>query len=368
MTQLRATAEYLVANDDAGYAGTAERSLQTATISGDIRLITQALFEYARSGVETGDVTRVHAALRQIDDTGSTPLSSDLPLIHYTRAYCLFHLGRLAEAARGLELALELGSTKRNPVEQSKALTALAICRHLMCDTGGAIGTGQQALEMARRVGDYSRCSVITGNLSSIHLVRGEYERAIALGAESLRLASESHIQPFLLSTYTTMAFAHAILGEHKKSEDSFAAGAKWTGGVPRWRIMLQYALEAAEFELMKGNLSAALGHYQEAEALHPGDLVPFESHYQPLRMLWLWHARNAGDAMDFIRDQVAQLQDRVPLTYLTAATGMAWLELATGREQSPESKAAMVDHRWTAIVGRRALLEAEGFVVAAKR
>jgi hypothetical protein len=233
-----------------------------------------------------------------------------------------------------------------------------------MCDTGTALATGAEALELARRVGDYSRCSVITGNLASIHLVRGEYHRAIERAAESLKLLSESPIQPFLLSTFTTMAFAHALLSEQKASEEAFAEGARWTGGVPRWRIRLQYALEAAEFELMKGNLSAALSRFQEAEALHPDVLVPFESHYQPLRMLWLWHARNARDAMAFIKEQVQDLQDRIPLTFLTAATGMAWLELATGGPQSAKSRAAMVDPRWDSIPGRRALLEAEGFVV----
>jgi len=366
MTGLRATAEYLMAKDDAGYAGTAEKSLHAATTAGDIRLVTQALLEFARSGVETGNVTRVRDALSQMDAAGMNPAPADLPIVHYTRAYCLFHLRQVAEAARALRLALELGSANRNVVERSKTLTALAICQHLMCDTGAALATGCDALEMAKRVGDYSRCSVITGNLASIHLVRGEYHEAIARADESLKLALESLIQPFLLSTFTTKAFAHALLGDHKASEESFAEGARWAGGVPRWRIRLQYALEAAEFELMKGNLSAALGRFQDAEALHPDVLVPFESHYQPLRMLWLWHARDAGEAMTFIREQVQDLQDRIPLTFLTAATGLAWLELATGGPQSAESAAAMVDPRWGAIPGRRALLGAEGFVISA--
>ena len=364
MTRLRATAEYLMAKDDAGYAGTAERSLQAASATGDIRLVTRALLEFARSGVETGNVTRVRDALLQIDAAGTSPSPSDLPTVHYTRAYCLFHVGQVAEAAQALRLALDVGSANRNLVERSKTLTALAICQHLMCDTGAALTTGCEALELAKRVGDYSRCSLITGNLASIHLVRGEYHRAIERAAESLKLASESLIQPFLLSTFTTMAFAHALLGDRKASEESFAEGSRWTGGVPRWRIRLQYALEAAEFELMKGNLSAALSHFQDAEALRPDVLVPFESHYQPLRMLWLWHARDAGEAMTFIRAHVRELQSRIPLTFLTAATGMAWLEMATGGPQSAESRSAMVDPRWDSIPGRRALLGAEGFVV----
>jgi tetratricopeptide (TPR) repeat protein len=364
MTRLRATAEYLVAKDDAGYAGTAERSLEAAIAAGEIRLVTRALLEFARSGVETGNVTRVRHALQQIDDIGSSASSADLSTVHYTRAYCLFHLGYLAEATNALKVAMQLGNASRNGVEYSKVLTALANCHHLMCDTASALARGYEALEVAKRVGDYSRCSVITGNLSSIHFVRAEYRDAVERGTESLKLAAESMIQPFLLSTYNTMAFAYAMLGEHKASEENFAAGSRWTGGVPRWRIRLQYALEAAEFELMKRNLSAALGRFQEAEALRPDVLVPFESHYQPLRMLWLWHARNVEDAMRFIRQQVDNLRHRIPLTFLTAAAGMAWLESVTGAQPSDDSTEAMSDPRWEAIPGRRALLEAEGFVV----
>ncbi len=360
--RLRAASEYLVGSDaGSAYAVTAEESLKAATKWGEVRARVRALFEYARSGVETGAIARVRAALAQLDDLAGHAVSGDSAVYH-ARAFCLFHLGELQHAAQALRQGLAVVEAQPNLVDKSKILTGLAICEHLTCETDAALVTGHAALDLARRIGDDSRASVITGNLASIHLTRGEYREATVIGEESLRLASASRVQPFLLATYTTLAFAHAMLGNHKAADDLFALGANWVHGSGRWRIRLQYALEAAEYDLIKGNLSEALAHFQDAEALQRDELIPFESHYQPLRMLWLYHAGDHENAQRYIENETGRFQARVPFTYLTAAAGRAWLEKVRFGKPSPDMEAAMSDPRWDSIGGRRALLEAEGF------
>jgi hypothetical protein len=157
------------------------------------------------------------------------------------------------------------------------------------------------------------------------------------------------------------------MLGNHKVADELFAQGTKWIGEGARWRIRLQYALEAAEYELIRGNLRQALKHFEDAENLMRDELVPLESHYQPLKTLWLYHAGDHDNALSYVVAETTRLKTRVPFTYLTAAAARAWLEGTRFGGLSSDAADAMRDHRWESIAGRKALLEAQGFALPAK-
>jgi DNA-binding SARP family transcriptional activator/tetratricopeptide (TPR) repeat protein len=362
-TRLRATSEYLLARDDgSSYAAAAVICLEAARASQDGSALARALLEFGRSGVEGGDMNRVTEALRQLDVLARDDRRVVLPTC-YAQAYCLFHLGRISDAKEALSHALQALEVARNPVQESRVLNGLASCQLLACETRNALATALRALELTRRVGDESRSSLTLGNIAAIQLLRGHYDEALASGTESIELAAGGIVQPFLLSSYLTAMFASTLLGRRREAEAWFEEANKWVRSGRSWRLRLLFLIEVAEWELARGNLSTALKYFQAAQAAagQQSDLIPFETHYHVMEMLWMSHEKGARYALLHINEKLAMLRNRAPLTFLTAACARATLEVSVDGVVSRESAELLSDSRWRDIPGRRALLQAEG-------
>jgi tetratricopeptide (TPR) repeat protein len=307
ITRLRATSEYLLARDDGtSYAAAAAVCLESAKVSRNRTALARALLEFGRSGVEGGEVGRVTEALRQLDDLPPDERGAGLPNVSYAQAYCYFHLGRIKEASDALRRALEVLQGARNPVQESRVLTGLVSCHLLACETRSALTIAQQALELARRVGDESRSSLLLGNIAAIHLLLGHYDDSLVFGAKSIELARNGVVQPFLLSTYLTLMFASTLLDRRREAEGWFEEANKWVRAGRSWRLRLLFLIEVAEWELARGNLGTALNFFRAAqtEADQRSDLIPLETHYHVIEMLWISHARSEKDALSYIAER----------------------------------------------------------------
>src|SRR6185503_5581788 len=117
-TMLRATAEYLLHRETGrGHFVGAQVALDLAKNVREPTLLAQALFEYARSGAESGDETRVSSALKELEGlAASNNDDSVLGLAHYGLGYCLYFLYEVASAARHLSAAIELLGPHDTPV------------------------------------------------------------------------------------------------------------------------------------------------------------------------------------------------------------------------------------------------------------
>lgn len=147
LKRMEATAEYLL-NEEGGlrYAETAGAALAAARKTSDLELIGRALFEYARSGANSGNQERVAAAREQ-----STLIVAENPtgapaMLFYTKAYCDFCCYELEPAAAALEKAIELLDAHSDPAETLPSVQrlwnvqtrSLRVCSRCKCVYEGA--------------------------------------------------------------------------------------------------------------------------------------------------------------------------------------------------------------------------------------
>ena len=72
------------------YVETAKTALNAATMTGDTKLISRALFECARAGTEEGSTELVEAAEFGIDELAKKTRLNPLPMVVLTKAFCRF--------------------------------------------------------------------------------------------------------------------------------------------------------------------------------------------------------------------------------------------------------------------------------------
>src|SRR5205814_7667205 len=89
VTQMRAAAIYLV-NRDVGesHCEAAAQALAAATKTDDVELIARALFEYARSGAQSGDEAIVLAAKKEIDNLLEDDKGRYVPSLETAQGLC----------------------------------------------------------------------------------------------------------------------------------------------------------------------------------------------------------------------------------------------------------------------------------------
>src|SRR5205807_3479963 len=83
-----AAAIYLV-NRDVGesHCQAAAQALAAARTTDDVELIARALFEYARSGAQSGDEDRVLAAKKEIDNLLEDDNARQVPILHTAQGF-----------------------------------------------------------------------------------------------------------------------------------------------------------------------------------------------------------------------------------------------------------------------------------------
>src|SRR3989454_1042541 len=358
-------AEYLLAGQTGHlHSQAAERALNAARATGDSAFLGQALIEYARSGIEHGDENRVQAAQAEIAEVVRRPGLRDHGALHRAQGYCHYFFDDARSAAESFETAIESGAAS-NPVELSLAYNAYGISKQCLCNFQGAAEAFLSALELANKIGDDSRASIITANLSCTALYQGAYPQAIQYGLRSLDLRARSFSHSNELAAYANLAEAYLLSGDDDEALKCWERAATRAARHLTWRTSIEFLLESATFALAQGNLPSALTQIESAEKEAWGRerIVSEPGMFEKLRAFRAAHVSSPESATAIAAKARTRFRGRHPLHYLDAIAVTAWLERHISGEYSPETEKELQLFTTFRASGKQALLEAQGFL-----
>ncbi len=366
VTQMRAAAIYLV-NRDVGesHCQAAAQALAAARTTDDVELIARALFEYARSGAQSGDEDRVLAAKKEIDNLLEDEKARQVPILHTAQGFCHYFLFDARASAASLDVARGLLAESPRVTELSYVLNAYGSCRYHLCDFAGARQSYIAGLRLAKRVGDDSRASIISGNICALLTTVGEYDGAIEAGRESVQLGTRALNHPLLMTCLTSLAEAFILAGDRTQALDHLERAERWVKDQRSWSANMEFFCQGACVALLMGNLSLALSLIGSAEERAWGKerCVPNPGVFEKLRVFRAAHVGGVELASAIAKSARAKFRGRHPLYYLTVLAGAAWLERRTLGCNTPETLAELEVFDTPSLRGYHALQVAQGFL-----
>jgi len=366
VTQMRAAAIYLV-NRDIGesHCEAAAQALAAARKTGDVELIARALFEYARSGAQTGDEDRVLAAKQEIDNLLQDEIARQVPILHTAQGFCHYFLFDAQASAASLDVARGLLVESPRVTELSYVLNAYGSCRYHLCDFAGARQSYVAGLGLAKRIGDDSRASIISGNICALLTTVGDYDGAIQAGRESVQLGTRALNHPLLMTCLTSLAEAFSLAGDRTQALNYLERAERWVTKQRSWSANIEFFCQSACVALLMGNLNLALSLVGSAEERAWGKerCVPNPGVFEKLRIFRTAHVRRAELASAMAKSAQAKFRGRHPLYYLTVLAAAAWLEKRTLGCNTEETLAELEVFDTPSLRGYRALQVAQGFL-----
>ncbi len=361
-TRLFSNAEFLLAKSPKNLrVAAAKRAVEAAENTGETELVLKALLEFARTCKNLGDdigMRQVRHRTAEIIDSGEHTASAYL-----TIAYCDYYTYETHSALDALEKAARLN--EKDLAQLSFAYGGMGVCHHLLCDFPNALTHLHKSLELAERIGDDSRVSRILSNLTTTSTTLGRYEEAIKLGRRSVELGKRSISQPELLTAYTNLGDAYFLIGDRERAAECLEDAKEWIATHDDWHMTVVFLFENAVRTLATGNVAMALRTQKEIETL-TGRGKRLHTHggiAAKLEVLQTFHESGATAAMVLARERKNFFKSRVPLFYLDALAACAWAErLGTGTYSCETTEELKVFETWGA-VGKRALLQAQGFI-----
>jgi len=364
-SRMRATAMYLVNEDTGqGHFAAADEALAAAMTVNDSELIDRALFEYARSGVAAGNEERVRAARSLIDNRLHEARLAGSPVLNYAHGFCDYFLFEPQSAAESLECARRLLADTQNIAELSFIDNGYGNCKYQLCEFESARKSYQSGLELASKIGDDSRASIISANLCGVLSTLGDYHAAIPFGEQSVALGNRALNQPMLVVAYTSLAEAYILGGKTNKALQCLESARDWVGKRRSWSATVEYLCQSACAALMMGNLSLAIDLIGRAEGTARGRerSVPVAGVFAKLRILRAAHVAGPHAALGMATEALAMFRGRHPLYYLMVLAAASWLEKSTFGQYSPQTEMELTALREPAVSGLRALQAAQGF------
>ncbi|HLZ46165.1 MAG TPA: hypothetical protein VKQ05_10860, partial [Gemmatimonadales bacterium] len=365
LAMLRATAEFQL-NREPGerYSEAARAALEAARRTHDASLIAKALFECARAGTEEGlsDLTR--AAEQGIDALGESCDIAGLPMAILTKAFCRFSLGDPNEALQQLERYLQLRSATINAAELAFLHSGIGIASHFLGRVNDSLRSHTTALELAQRVGDDARCSIIAANICMVHMNRGDYEESVRFGRMSVRYGEACGSSGLMIS-YTNLIDPYMLLRQQDAAVECLEKARNWLGPERRWKLRLTFVTEAASFALARGNVALALDLIGQMESLARGreESVLMPGAYWKMRVFKMAHVERADEAYSTLLSQAARWKSRAVFHYLDILAAKAWLEVRINGTLSPETSQDLQLFELLGLRGRRQLLTLQGFL-----
>src|SRR5437870_9393446 len=300
VTRMRAAAIYLT-NRDTGQSHfeAADVALAAAQRADDVELVARALFEYARSGAAAGDEQRVRAAQSRIAELLRNPAAAAIPALHYAQGFCYYFLFEPRAAAKALECARRLLVDSRNITELSLIQTGYGNCQYHLCEFKAARDAFLAGLELALKIGDDSRASIISANLCSVLTICGDYDEAVRYGERSLALGTRALSQPVLTASFLCLAEAYSICGLTSKALDCLERARDCVTKQHSWSTSVEYLHQSACVALIMGNLGLALDLISKAEEAAWGKerCVPQAGVFEKLRVFRAAHVIGPGAA-----------------------------------------------------------------------
>ena len=362
---MQAAAEYLLARETGLlHSQAAERALSAARATADPELLAQALVEYAKSGIETGAEERVQVAQGEIAELLKASGPDSDAALHLAQGYCHYFFYDPRSAAISFETAVNRMGVA-NPVQLSFAYNGYGISKHCLCELREARQAYAKALELAIRIGDDSRASIIGANLCCASLFQGDYQRAIEHGERSVALGLRSFRQPHLFTAYANLAEAYLLAGLADKALERLETARVWVSRHPTWRAHILFLLESACFALILRNVGSALDLIESAERAARGRerIVSEAGVFERLRVFRAAHISDPESALGLAAEARHRFRDCHPLHYLDTVAVTAWIERRTLGRHSDETANSLDLFSKLEAPGKKALLEAQGFL-----
>jgi len=368
VARMRASAEFSL-NREPGesYCELAKQALTIAEETGQPYLVTRALFECARAGTEAGLTELVLAAQAGLEELGEVSDINASLMSNLTRGFCNLFLCEAAEALSSLREAARLSAAGRaNAALQSFIYSGMGIALYYLCRLAEAREVYFRGLDLARRIGDDARASVIAANICIVEGSLGDYEESIRYGEMSVAwTALSAHSNPVLAINHLNLVDAYVLAGRLDKAFECIETTESLFGPRPRWRIRCAVATERAALALAQGNLTLALNLIEDVEELARGreDAFPLPGSIWKLRLFRAAHLGSAHEALTSAQRVGAVLRAKCPFYYLDVLAVKAWLERRVFGRQTEGTDAELTVFQTLQVPGKRALLVAQGFL-----
>ena len=365
-TRLRAVGVYVL-NREAGldHLKAAEIALRAARDTGDVELVARALFEFARSGAETGDEARVTAAAKQLTSLIAEPLGGRLPIAWFARGYCDYVFYDLPAARCRLERAIDLFKESPDLVGLTLAYNALGVCEYYSCRFVQSQDSLHLAMQLSKRVGDDFRLSTTISNLCSLYILTGNFQEAIRMGLLSVEVGRAIPSQPNLMSSHTNLAEAYMLSGERRRALQCLEDGRRWMEVSRSWRAKMDFLCESANLALMMDNVSLALQLIESIESIARGRelAAPEAGMFEKLRIFRAEHVSGNDAASEIASSARDRFKKRNTVYYLEALAATAWLEKRKLGAYARETEEELALFDQVGARGLKAALSGQGFL-----
>jgi tetratricopeptide (TPR) repeat protein len=329
IAMMRAAVEFGL-NRDGGskYCDLAKLALEAAKKTGQVKLISRALFECARAGTEEGLLELVQTAETGTDELIGETLGERLPMVVLTKAFCRFSFWDYEAAVKELDGVLSSTLGQINTAESCLLYSGLGIARYFLGHFQEAHDALIRSLGFANKLGDDVRVSQVASNLCAVELVQGNYDLAIEYGELGTRVG-EACASSGLLPCYTNLMDSYLLVGRESEALQCLDNARKWLIPERRWKLRCAFLTEAASFALSHHNHALALDLIEQLETMTRGRerAVPLPGPYWKLRIFRESHTSSTRQAYDLARATFDRLHRTCPFHSLDVAATLAWLE-----------------------------------------
>ncbi|GIV73152.1 tetratricopeptide repeat protein [Caldilinea sp.] len=136
--------------------------------------------------------------------------------------WCLFHLGRTADAMPPLREALALADHLEDARRRAYALNGLAALSQRRSESATAQALLEEALSLARQEGDLTMVAAILGNLSILYNELGDHARELTLVKEALAIHRAQHNFRMEASTLYSLGIYYDVRGQYTEAQDHY--------------------------------------------------------------------------------------------------------------------------------------------------
>jgi tetratricopeptide (TPR) repeat protein len=187
------------------------------------------------------------------------PSGADNPVVLHALGFCYFFFFELASAAKYLERAIDAAKQTSDSVTLNYAYNGYGISKQYLCEFRQAEAAYMAGLDLAKKLGDDSRFSIIASNLCNLKCIEGDYASSIGFGRRSIDAASRGKSQARILTSYTNIAEAFMLSGDRSQAFDYIDTARRLIEAERSWRVRVAFLSESANLALLAGNMVGAL-------------------------------------------------------------------------------------------------------------
>jgi tetratricopeptide (TPR) repeat protein len=307
----------------------------------------------------------VRSVLSELLKASEDPDGAEDPIVLHALGFCHFFFFELAQAAKYLERAIDALKQSSDSVTLNYVYNGYGISKQGLCEFGPAETAYLAALDLAKRMGDDSRLSIIASNLCSLRCIEGDYAVSIEFGRCSIEAASRCTSQPRAFASYTNLAEAYMLSGERAKGVGCIESARRLAGKERSWSARVSFLADAANLALLAGNVPHALDTIGEMERVTWGRerAVPDIGLVERLRIFKMGYTRDAASASAMAERAKEKFRNRNLMYYLDALSAHAWAETRAHGRLSDQTQSELELFQMPELTGKKAALIAQGFL-----